>query len=336
MPQLPTRKIGNDDVTAIGFGLMGLSVFYGAVEGDEERMKVLDAAFNLGCTNWDTSDFYGDNEDLLCKWFKRTGNRNKIFLATKFGLTGTGTNGSPEYVKSSVEKALKRMNIDHIDLLYVHSIDPTVPIEKTISAMADFVKQGKVRYLGLCEVGVSTLRRAHAVHPISAVQIEHSLISLETEPQKTELLNACRELGITIVAYSPTGRGMLSGAYKSHDDIPKDDFRSSIPKFGPDNFHHVLNLSNALAEVGKKHNATPTQIALAWLLADADDVIPIPGTKKIKYLEENLGALNIKLDPKEVEEIRELAKRADDGKSRYPEWVLPSLWRDTIEFEEST
>ncbi|KAF9566055.1 Aldo/keto reductase [Agrocybe pediades] len=334
MPQLPTRKIGKDDVTAIGFGLMGLSAFYGAIESDEERFKVLDAAVELGCTNWDSSDIYGDSEDLLGKWFKRTGKRNEIFLATKFGITPNGPNGKPEYVRSAVEKSLKRLGIDQIDLYYLHRADQTTPIEVTVGAMAELVKEGKVRYLGLSEVSSATLRRAHAVHPIAAVQVEYSPICLDIEDDKIALLKTCRELGVAVVAYSPVGRGMLTGTYKSHDDIPKDDWRSKVPKFGPANFPNILKLADGLAEVGKKHNATASQIALAWLLAQGNDIIPIPGTKKIKYLKENIGALHIKLDDAEVAAIREMSNKADvNNGDRYPPESMALLFADTPELQ---
>ncbi|KAF4623434.1 hypothetical protein D9613_002342 [Agrocybe pediades] len=332
--QLPTRKIGNDNVTAIGFGLMGLSAFYGAIESDEERFKVLDAAVELGCTNWDSSDIYGDSEDLLGKWFKRTGKRNDIFLATKFGITPTGADGRPEYVRASVEKSLKRLGVDQIDLYYYHRVDQTIPIEITVRAMAELVKEGKVRYLGLSEVTATTLRRAHAVHPIAAVQLEYSPICLDIEDEKIGLLKACRELGIAVIAYSPVGRGMLTGTYKSHDDIPKDDWRSTVPKFGPDNFPNILKLADGLADVGKRHDATAGQVALAWLLAQGEDIIPIPGTKKIKYLKENLGALSIKLSVEEVAEIRTIAENADvNNGERYPLDSIHLLYADTPELK---
>ncbi|KAF8970341.1 NADP-dependent oxidoreductase domain-containing protein [Flammula alnicola] len=320
---LPTRKIGNDNVTAIGFGLMGLSAFYGAIENDEERFKVLDTAVEEGCTNWDSADIYGDSEDLVGKWFKRTGKRDQIFLATKFGSTPTAPNGKPEYVKSAVEKSLKRLGVETIDLYYLHRADPTI----TVGAMAELVKEGKVRYLGLSEVTAKTLRRAHAVHPIAAVQIEYSPFFLDIEDEKIGLLKTCRELGVAVVAYSPLGRGMLTGTYKSNDDIPKDDWRRTIPKFSNENFPNILKLVKGLEELGKKHNATAGQVTLAWLLAQGDDIIPIPGTKKIKYLKENLAAAKIKLSPQEIAEVREIANKVDATVgARYPpasmQWVL--------------
>ncbi|KDR78218.1 hypothetical protein GALMADRAFT_245281 [Galerina marginata CBS 339.88] len=332
---LPTRKIGKDDVTAIGFGLMGLSAFYGPIESDEDRFKVLDAAVEAGCTNWDSADVYGDSEDLVGKWFKRTGKRNEIFLATKFGINRTKEakkpiNGDPEYVTSAVEKSLKRLGIETIDLYYLHRADATVPIETTVVAMAELVKEGKVRYLGLSEVSADTLRRACAVHPIAAVQVEYSPFTLDIEYENRGLLKACRELGVAVVAYSPLGRGMLTGTYKSNQDIPADDWRKSIPKFSDENFPNILKLVKGFEELGKKHNATAGQVTLAWLLEQGDDIIPIPGTKKIKYLKENLGAVDIKLSPEEVAQVREIANKADATVGdRYPSGSMQHLFADT-------
>ncbi|KAF9556603.1 Aldo/keto reductase [Agrocybe pediades] len=331
---LPTRKIGNTNVTAIGLGLMGLSAFYGPIKSDEERFKVLDAALEAGCTNWDSSDIYGDSEELIGKWFKRTGKRDQIFLATKFGVTATGADGTPEYMRSCFNNSLKKLGVEQVDLYYLHRADKDTPIEVTVKAMAELVKEGKVKYLGLSEVSSTTLRRAHAVHPIAAVQIEYSPFCLDIEDEKIGLLKTCRELGVTVVAYSPLGRGMLTGVYKSHDDIPKDDWRSTIPRFGPDNFPNIVKLVEGLHEVGKRHNATASQIALAWILAQGDDFIPIPGTTKVKYLHENLGALGIKLSPEEVQEIREIANRADATHGdRYPANMMGALFADTVELK---
>jgi len=310
---------------------MGLSAFYGPIENDEERFKVLDAAIEAGCTFWDSADIYGDNEDLLRKWFKRTGKRDQIFLATKFGIRlGQGPNSSPEYVRTSAEKSLKRLGVETIDLYYLHRADTITPIENTVSAMAELVKEGKVRYLGLSEISSATLRRAHAVHPIAAVQVEYSPFSLDIEDEKIALLKTCRELGVTVIAYSPLGRGMLTGAYKSHDDIPDNDWRKAIPRFSENNFPNILKLVKGLQDLGEKHHATAGQVALAWLLAQGEDIIPIPGTKKIKYLQENLGALNVKLTPAEVAEVREIAKRADAAQEdRCPPSMKHLLFADT-------
>ncbi|KIM36704.1 hypothetical protein M413DRAFT_449041 [Hebeloma cylindrosporum] len=273
---------------------------------------------------------YGDSEDLLGKWFKKTGKRDQIFLATKFGFTESGLNGTPEYVRTAAETSLKRLGVETIDLYYLHRADQNVPIEKTVGAMAELVKEGKVRHLGLSEISSATLRRAHAVHPIAAVQVEYSPFCLDIEDEKIGLLKTCRELGVTIIAYSPLGRGMLTGAYKSHDDIPDDDWRKTIPRFGPQNFPNILKLVKGLQELGAKHDATPGQVTLAWLLAQGEDIIPIPGTKKIKYLKENLGALNVKLTPAEVAEVREIARKADAVQGdRYPASSMHTLFADT-------
>ncbi|KAF9473042.1 Aldo/keto reductase [Pholiota conissans] len=311
-PKLLTRKIGTDDVTAIGFGLMGLSIFYGQTPmSDEERFKVLDAAVEMGCTNWDTSDVYGDNEDLIGRWFKYSGKRDQIFLATKFGGTPTGFNNKPEYIKTAISRSLERLGVDTVDLYYVHRVDKVVPIEITIRTLAELVKEGKIRYIGLSEVSSATIRRAHAVHPIAAVQVEYSPFFLDIEDEKIGVLKTCRELGIAVVAYSPNGRGMLAGKFKSFDDIPEGDSRKLTPRFGPANFPNIMKIVNGFEELGAKLNATPAQVCLAWLLAQGDDIIPIPGTKQIKYLQENLGALDIKLSDEEVKEVREIVDKAD-------------------------
>jgi len=329
---MPTRKIGDDDVAAMGLGLMGLSAFYGQVESDEERFKFLDTALEDGWTFWDSADIYGDSEDLIGKWFKRTGNRKKIFLATKFAFVqteaGPGLNGTPEYTKAACESSLKRLGIDQIDLFYMHRADPKVPIEKTVGAMAELVKEGKVRYLGLSEVSSGTLRRAHAVHPIAAVQVEYSPFTLDIEDEKIALLKTCRELGVTVIPYSPLGRGLLTGQYKSPDDFEADDFRRSTPRFSKENFPKILEVVDALTEIGKKHDATPGQVTLAWILAQGKDFIPIPGTKKVKYLKENLGAVHIKLSDEEVAQVRKLAEDSDVG-DRYSAEVMVTLFSDT-------
>ncbi|CAL1702796.1 unnamed protein product [Somion occarium] len=336
--QLPTRKIGNTDVTAIGFGGMRLSIqVYGQFPPDEERLKLLDAVYENGCLNWDTADVYGDSEELFGRWFKRTGKRNEIFLATKFGLRMQGgrlVNGDPEYVKEAFEKSLKRLGVDHIDLYYLHRPDPTVPIEKTVAAMAEFVKQGKVKYLGLSECSANTLRRAHAVHPISAVQTEYSPFMLDIEDEKIGLLKTAKELGISIVAYSPLGRGMLTGRYKGPEDFEEGDWRGTIPRYSKENFPNILKLVDGLKKIGERHNATAGQVALAWLLAQDEKIIPIPGTTKEKYLKENLGALNVELTPAEIQEVREVARKADATQGqRYEDFMMAVLYGDTPALE---
>uniref|UniRef100_A0A8H8CEZ4 NADP-dependent oxidoreductase domain-containing protein n=1 Tax=Psilocybe cubensis TaxID=181762 RepID=A0A8H8CEZ4_PSICU len=328
---LPTRKIGNDDVTAMGFGLMGMSAFYGPIDSDEDRFKVLDAAFDAGCTNWDSANIYGDSEVLLGKWFKRTGKRKDLFIATKFGFTLQGPNNKPEYIRECCDSSLKKMGIETIDLYYCHRVDENIPIEDTVGHMAQLVKEGKVRYLGLSEVSGDTLRRAHAVHPISAVQIEYSPFCLDMELQTTGLKAACDELGVAIVAYSPLGRGLLTGTYKSNADIPADDFRKTVPKFSDKNFPNLLKLVACMENIGKKHKATAGQVCLAWILAQGNNIIPIPGTKRVKYLKENLESLNVKLSPEEIAEIRKTAEEADKHHlDRYPAEMMTALFANTV------
>ncbi|KAJ7629480.1 NADP-dependent oxidoreductase domain-containing protein [Mycena polygramma] len=322
---IPTRKLGRSDgsVSEIGFGAMGISAFYGAVESDEERFKVLDAAYKGGCTHWDTAHMYGDSEELIGKWFKRTGKRNDIFLATKFGVAidpATGgplaVRGDPEFVKEQAATSLRRLGVDHIDLFYQHRVDTKTPIEVTVGAMAGLVKEGKVKYLGLSECSADTLRRACAVHPISAVQVEFSPFILDIEDPKIGLLATARELGVTIVAYSPLGRGLLTGQYKSPDDFAADDFRRTIPKYSAANFPKILDVVGRLEKIGENHkigekHATAGQVTLAWILAQGPEFVVIPGTKKIKYLEENLGASAVKLSNEEIAAVRKIAEEAD-------------------------
>ncbi|KAF8187577.1 NADP-dependent oxidoreductase domain-containing protein [Mycena galopus ATCC 62051] len=326
------RKIGNSTFSGIGFGAMGISSFYGAVESDEERFKVLDAAHAAGCTFWDTADVYGDSEELIGKWFKRTGKRADIFLCSKFGFLPTlGIDGSPAYVKTATESSLKRLDVDCIDLYYLHRADLNTPIEHTVAAMAEFVKAGKVKYLGLSEVSAATLRRAHAVHPIAAVQVEYSPFTLDIEDPKIGLLATARELGVQVVAYSPLGRGLLTGQFKSPDDFGDDDFRKGIPRYSAENFPNILKLGNGLKSIGTKYGgATAGQVALAWLLAQGDDIITIPGTKKIKYLEENIAAGKLALSAEDLEAVRDVAAEADAGQGeRYPAAMMSLMFADT-------
>ncbi|KAJ8091804.1 Aldo-keto reductase str7 [Marasmius tenuissimus] len=311
------RKIGNAPVHPIGFGAMGISRFYGKVGTDEERFEVLDAALAAGCNHWDSANIYGDSEELIGKWFKRTGKRSEIFLTSKFGNTPNGARGDPEYAKEQFAKSLERFGTDYIDLYYLHRTDPKTPIEVTVGAMAELVKEGKVKYIGLSECTAEDLRRAHAVHPISAIQFEFSPLVLFIEDEKIAILKTARELGITIVAYSPLARGLITGQYKSPDDFEADDFRRTVPKYSAENFPKILDLVKRIGEVGSKHNATPGQVTLAWILAQGDDFVVIPGTKKVKYLKENMGAANIKLSPEEVALIRKYAQESEIPGDRY-------------------
>ncbi|KIM54237.1 hypothetical protein SCLCIDRAFT_1154802 [Scleroderma citrinum Foug A] len=337
MISYPTRKIGDVDVSAIGFGAMGISAFYGSVEPDEERFKVLDTALQYGCNFWDTANIYADSEELIGKWFKRTGKRDKVFLATKFGADRSKpkhVDATPENARACLKRSLERLGVETIDLYYLHRPDPAVPIEETVGAMAEFVKAGKVKYLGLSECSAATLRRAHAVHPIAAVQVEYAPFTLDIEDPKINILETARELGVKIVAYSPLGRGLLTGKYKSPDDFAEDDFRRVIPRFSKENFPNVLKLVEKLKEIGLRHNATAGQATLAWLLAQGEDIIPIPGTKKIEYLRENLDAVKVHLTTQEVEEIREFVGRADLAfGDRYPEELMKTVYGDTPELK---
>ncbi|KAJ7128694.1 Aldo/keto reductase [Mycena epipterygia] len=327
-----TRKLGDSTFSAIGFGAMGISAFYGQVDSDEERFKVLDAVHAAGCTFWDTADVYADSEELIGKWFKRTGKREDIFLCTKCGMRpDLSINGSPDYVRKAANASLAKLGVESIDLYYLHRADAKVPIEHTVGAMAELVKAGKVKHLGLSEVSASTLRRAHAVHPIAAVQVEYSPFTLDIEDPKINLLNTARELGVKIVAYSPLGRGLLTGQFKSPDDFDDSDFRKSIARYNAANFPNILKLADGLKEIGVKYNGvTGGQVALAWLLAQGDDVIPIPGTKKIKYLEENIAAGALKLSASDVEAVREISAKADATQGeRYPEVMLAQLFCET-------
>ncbi|KAJ7131436.1 NADP-dependent oxidoreductase domain-containing protein [Mycena epipterygia] len=340
----PTRKIGGVSVSAIGFGHMVMAGAYGAPGDDEERFKVMDAAYAAGCTMWDTADAYGESEDLIGKWyvFKRTGKRDEIFLGTKFGFVAVPgqvdrvIDGSPENVKISIEKSLTRLGVDYIDLYYAHRADSKIPIERTVGAMAELVEAGKVKHLGLCEVSASTLRRAHAVHPIAAVQVEYSPFTLDIEDPKIALLEACRELGVAVVAYSPLGRGLLSGRYRSPEDFdPRDSRRAhKVERFSAENFPNILEIVDGLAAIGAKYNgASSSQIALAWLLAQGPDIIPIPGTKNVKYLKENLEAVALTLSAEDVAAIRKLVNDADSKGERYPPQYAAMLFCDTPALE---
>ncbi|EMR69480.1 putative aldo-keto reductase yakc protein [Eutypa lata UCREL1] len=318
-PQIPARQLGRDGpkIPAVGFGLMGLSIGYGAVDSDEERLKVLDRAWELGCTNWDTADAYGDNEDIIGKWFKlHPERRADIFLATKFGLKqnaegGIGVDSSPEYCRQSVERSLKRLGVQQIDLYYIHRADPTIPIEKPVEVLKEFVRDGKIKYLGLSEVSSSTLRRAHAIHPIHAVQVEYNPWTLDIEgPSGTYLLDTCKELGVSVFAYSPLGRGIMTGRFRSAADFEADDSRKLLARFQGENFQKNLELVDKFSEVAKRKGCSPSQLVLAWLVAQSNNVFVIPGTKKIPYLEQNFSASEVVISKDEEKELRKLVSEA--------------------------
>jgi len=309
-----------------------------AEEQDKQNMEVLTRAADIGITFWDTSDIYGPftNEELIGRWFKATGRRKEIFLATKFGIKvdpstkARSTVGKKEYVREACEASLKRLGVDYVDLYYQHRVDYTTKIEETIEAMAELVKEGKVRYIGMSECSLKTLQRAQKVHPISAVQVEYSLFSLEIEREEIGLKKYCDENGITIVCYSPLGRGLLTGELKSRSDLQKDDFRLLLPRFSEENFKNNLVLGEKVKVIGEKKGFTPGQVSLAWLLKQGDNVIPIPGTKRIKYLEENAGASKVQLTPEEEKEIREVAEKAEVKGERYPKSIENAYDKDTI------
>ncbi|TDU00546.1 aryl-alcohol dehydrogenase-like predicted oxidoreductase [Azorhizobium sp. AG788] len=314
-------------VSAIGLGCMGMSEFYGASD-DTQSLATLDAALDAGITFFDTADMYGvgHNERLLGQFLK--GKREKVVLATKFGnVRGPngerlGINGSPAYVREACEASLKRLGIETIDLYYQHRVDPKTPIEDTVGAMARLVEEGKVRHLGLSECSVATLKRAHGVHPITAVQTEYSLWTRDAE---AEMLGVCADLGISFVAYSPLGRAFLTGAITSTDTLAENDFRRHNPRFQGEAFAQNKRLTDALAAFAAARKATSAQIALAWILNKQPHVIPIPGTRRIKYLQENAAAVAIRLSPAEVAELDALFPPQAVAGTRYPEPVMANL-----------
>lgn len=318
---MKTRKLGSQGLTVseLGLGCMGMSEFYGA--GDEtESIATIHRALDLGVNLLDTADIYGKgaNEQLVGKAIKDR--RDRVVLATKFGILRTddsgfrGVSGSPEYVRSAIDASLQRLGVDYIDLYYQHRVDPNVAIEETIGAMAELVQLGKVRYLGMSEAAAETIRRAHAVHPITALQSEYSLWQREPED---EILATIRSLGIGFVPYSPLGRGFLSGQITSPDDFAADDFRKNLPRFQGENFYKNLQVVERVKEIAKEKNATPGQLALAWLLAQGEDIVPIPGTKRVSYLEENVAAADITLTPAEIARIDEVSPKGVAAGDRY-------------------
>ncbi|MGS2741482.1 aldo/keto reductase [Sinomicrobium sp. M5D2P17] len=325
------RTLGKtgEKLSAIGLGCMGMSFAYGPRD-DKQSVETLKHALDIGVNFWDTADMYGmgHNETLISEVLAP--HRDKLFIATKFGFRqkenstgfsgtpGTYFDGSPEYVKQACEASLKRLNIETIDLYYSHRVDPNVPIEETVGAMADLVKEGKVRYLGLSEASAASLKKAFAEHPITALQSEYSLFTRDLEK---DILPVCRELEITLVPYSPLGRGMLTGTLK---DIPagEEDYRKNLPRFQEESFMHNKKLVDKLGEIAKGKNCTPAQLAIAWLLHQGEDIIPIPGTKKVKYLEENAAAVDVTFSEEELRAVTDLSDNIKVLGDRYAEGAM--------------
>jgi aryl-alcohol dehydrogenase-like predicted oxidoreductase len=319
---IPQRRLGRElQVSAIGLGCMGMSDFYGPAD-EATNLKVLNHALDIGINFLDTADMYGvgANERLLAKVLKTR--RTEVVLATKFGnVRGPngeflGVNGRPEYVAAACDASLERLGVDHIDLYYQHRVDPNVPIEETVGAMARLVEAGKVRFIGLSEASANTLRRAARVHPITALQSEYSLWTRDVE---ADILPTCRELGIGFVAYSPLGRGFLTGAIRSPGDLASNDWRRQNPRFTEGNFDRNQRLVDAISEIARERGCTPAQLAIAWLLHQGEDIVPIPGTRRIERLEENAAATRIALTADELERIDEVLRSTPVAGTRYPE-----------------
>lgn len=332
---MKTRTLGRNGpvVSALGLGCMGMSAFYGPDQRDDAAsIRVIHRALDLGVSLLDTSDMYGPHTNEVLVGKAIAGRRDQVFLATKFGIkldpadpSVRGVDGRPEYVQAACEASLKRLGVDHIDLYYQHRVDPNVPIEDTVGAMARLVEQGKVRFLGLSEAAPDTIRRAHAVHPVTALQTEYSLWT--RDPESNGVLATVREYDIGFVPYSPLGRGFLTGAIRTPDDFAADDYRRRSPRFQGENFARNLALVEQVEALAAAKGCTPGQLALAWVLAQGEDLVPIPGTKRIDRLEENLGALDVVLDSADLEAIDAAFPPDAAAGTRYPEAMMGSVNR---------
>ena len=329
------RKLGksNLEVSALGLGCMGMSFSYGPPKDKREMISLIHAAVDRGITFFDTAEVYGPftNEELVGEALASV--RHKVKIATKFGFDfsggdfrpgAAGLNSQPAHIKEAVDGSLKRLKIETIDLLYQHRVDPNVPIEDVAGTVKDLIQQGKVKHFGLSEAGVQTIRRAHAVHPISALQTEYSLWTRDAEEK---ILPTCRELGIGYVSYCPLGRGFLTGRFQKPEDVPDDDFRKRSPRFQGENFQKNLNLVNCIKEMAARKHCQPSQLAIAWVLAQGQDIVPIPGTKRRKYLEENVGATKVELTAEDLKSLDEMAPVGVAAGLRYQEQVMHNLGR---------
>jgi aryl-alcohol dehydrogenase-like predicted oxidoreductase len=328
---MKTRKLGSLTVGELGLGCMGMSEFYGVRNDDAESIATIHRSIELGMTLLDTADMYGPftNEELVGRAIQ--GKRDEVVLATKCGIvrdpndpTKRGINGTPKYIRDSLEASLKRLKVDHVDLYQLHRVDPATPIEESVGALSDLVKAGKTRAIGLSEASATTLRKAHATHPIDSVQTEYSLWTRDPED---DILATCKELGIGFLAYSPLGRGFLTGQIKTIDDLPKDDFRRGSPRFQEEHFAKNLELVAKVEAIAKEKNVKASQLALAWVLAQGDFIVPIPGTKRRTYLEENAKATEIELSASELQTLSNALPKGAASGLRYPEWNMPFVNR---------